>query len=252
MIAFRVLVRALTLCFVAALSAVMLSLMGWWVVAVVTSVGFGFLAMSVGEGWLDERRGSTSIAAFGGLIIVVGASLLSLGSVEQRLWPSRASGFSLERAHDDFWATSFAFQSARPMPKLVGQAPVLGRYANAVDTVTVVPVVDESWKPEEPIMVWAVARRATRDERARLWEQPIRTGVRVSGFFASEYQKAVAEACRSHELRAARDPLFIEWTPSPNVSLLAAWRVLGAIVLASALSLFVLILLMRIFQPRRR
>jgi hypothetical protein len=252
LIAFRVLGRALLLCFGASLAAVMLSLAGWWIVALFASVGFGYLAMSVGEGWLDERRGSTSIAAFGGLLIVVGASLLGLGSVEQRLWPNHASGFALERAHDDFWATSFGFSSGRPRPELAGQAPVLGRFGTAVDTVSVVPVVDESWKPDEPIMVWAVARRATRDERSRLWSQPIRIGVRVSGFYGSAYQEAVVAACRSHELRASRDPLFIEWTPAPDASLIAAWRTLGAIALVAALSLFVLILIMRVLQPRRR
>ncbi|HXK19999.1 MAG TPA: hypothetical protein VNG33_19445, partial [Polyangiaceae bacterium] len=109
MIAFRVLGRALLLCGGASLAAVVLSLAGWWMVAIFTSVGFGFLGMSVGVGWLDERRGSTSVAGFGGLLIVVAASIMSLGSVEQRLWPHRAADFTLERAHDDFWATSFVF-----------------------------------------------------------------------------------------------------------------------------------------------
>jgi hypothetical protein len=236
----------------ASLAAVMLSLAGWWMVAIITSVGFGFLGMSVGEGWLDERRGSTSIAAFGGLLIVVGASLVSLGTVERRLWPSHASGFTLERAHDDFFPTSFGFQSARPKPELGGEAPVFGRYGTAIDTVTVVPVVEDTWKPDEPVMVWAVARKATRDERSRLWNQPIRLGVRVSGFYVSDYQKAVAEACRSHELRASRDPLFIEWTPTPEASLASAWRGLGTIALIATLALFVLILFVKIVQPGRR
>jgi hypothetical protein len=252
LIALRVLGRALLLCFGASLAAVVLSLAGWWIVAIFSSLGFGFLAMSLGEGWLDDRRGSTSVAAFGGLLIVVSASLLSLGSVEQRLWPSHASGFTLEQAREDFWATSFGFRSGRPRPELVGRAPVLGRYGTAIDTVTVVPVVDESWTPEEPILVWAVARQATLAERARLWNQPIRLGVRVSGFYASDYQQAVAAASRQHQLRASRDPLFIEWTPAPQSSLIAAWRALGAIVLVATVALFVLILTMRVFQPRRR
>jgi hypothetical protein len=208
--------------------------------------------MSVGGTWLDERRGSTSVAAFGGLIIVVTASVMSLASVEQRLWPSHASGFTLEQAHEDFWATSFGFRSGRPRPELGGQASVFGRHGTALDTVSVVPVVEESWKPDEPIMVWAVARQATRAERERLWEQPIRLGVRVSGFYVSDYQEAVAEACRRHELRAIRDPLFIEWTPAPDASMIAAWRTLGTIGLVAGLALFVLILVMKIFQPRRR
>ena len=252
MIVFRVLARALLLCFGASLAAVVLSLAGWWMVALFTSVGFGFLGMSVGGSWLDERRGSTSVAAFGGLIIVATASVISLASVEQRLWPSRASGFTLEQAHDDFWATSFAFRNGRPRPELGGQAPVFGRHGSAVDTVSVVPVVEENWKPDEPIMVWAVARRETRAERARLWEQPIGLGVRVSGFYVSEYEEAVAEACRRHELRASREPLFIEWTPTPDASLIAAWRALGTIALIAGLSLFVLVLIVKIFQPRRR
>jgi len=252
LIALKVLGRALLLCFGASLAAVVLSLAGWWMVAILTSVGFGFLAMSLGQGWLDERRGGTSVAAFGGLLIVVGASLVSLGSVEQRLWPSRASGLTLEQAHDDFWATSFGFRSGRPRPELAGQAPVFGRHGAAVDTVSVVPVVDESWKPDEPIMVWAVARQATRSARAQLWQQPVGLGVRVSGFYVSEYQAAVKEACSSHQLRASREPLFIEWTPAPDASLIAAWRSLGTIVLVAALSLFFLILLVKVFQPRRR
>jgi hypothetical protein len=93
--------------------------------------------------------------------------------------------------------------------------------------VSVVPVVDESWTPKEPIFVWAVARKATRGERARLWRQPIGVGLRVSGFFASEYEAAARAACASHELRTVREPLFIEWTPSPQASLIAAWRTLG-------------------------
>lgn len=248
----RVLVRASLLCFGASLAAVVLSLAGWWMVAIFLSVGFGFLGMSVGQGLLDERRGSTSVAAFGGLVIVVAASVLSLASVEQRLWPYRVSGYTLERAHDDFWASSFEFQSGRPKPELAGQAPVFGRHGSTVDSVFVVPVVEASWKPEDPILVWAVARRATRPERARLWQRPSGVGVRVAGFYASDYQAAVADACRSHELRAARDPLFIEWTPTPHESLLDAWRVLGTIALVATGALFVLILLMRIVQPRRR
>jgi hypothetical protein len=252
MMVLRVLGRALLLCFGASLAAVVLSLAGWWMVAIFSSVGFGFLAMSLGGGWLDERRGSTSVAAFGGLIIVVAASIVTLGSVEQRLWPNRASGFALERAHDDFWATSFAFQSGRPRPELAGQAAVFGRHGTAVDSVSVVPVVEESWKPEDPIMVWAVARRETKQERSRLWQQPNGIGVRVSGFYVSDYQAAVKDACRSHELRSSRDPLFIEWTTAPDASLIAAWRRLGTIVLVATLSLFVLIVMVKIFQPRRR
>jgi hypothetical protein len=250
--AFRVLGRAVLLCFGASLAAVVLSLAGWWVVAIFASVGFGFLGMSVGEGWLDDRRGSSSVAAFAGLLIVVTAGVLSLGSVEERLWPKQASGISLERAHDDFWATSFAFESGRPKPELGGQAPVFGRHGTAIDTASVVPVVDESWKPEDPILVWAVARRATREERARLWQLPHGLGVRVSGLYVSDYQEAVKDACRSHELHAGRDPLFIEWTPTPQASLIAAWRALGTIGLVATASLFVLILLVKIFQPRRR
>jgi len=251
-IALRVLGRTLLLCFGASLTAVLLSLAGWWMVAIFISVGFGFLAMSLGEGMLADRRGSTSIAAFGGLIIVVSASVVSLVRVEQRLWPSHASGRTLEEAHADFSATSFGFRSGRPRPELAGEAAVLGRYGSAVDTVSVVPVVEESWKPDEPILVWAVARKATRQERSRLWEQPIRVGVRVSGFYASDYQEAVKAAGRKHQLRASQDPLFIEWTPAPDASLVAAWRALGTVVLVATLALFVLILTMRVFQPRRR
>jgi hypothetical protein len=254
--ALRVLGRALLVCLGASLTAVLLSLAGWWMVGILTGLGFGFLAMSLGEGLLDDRRGSTSIASFGGLIIVVAASIVSLGSVEQRLWPSGASGLTLEEAseaaHASFWASSFGFRSGRPRPELGGQAPVLGRYGTAVDTVSVVPLVEENWKPDEPILVWAVARQATRAERARLWQQPVKMGVRVSGFFASSYQAAAEQACRTHQLRNSQDPLFIEWTPAPDASLIAAWRKLGTIVLVATLALFVLIVLMRVFQPRRR
>jgi hypothetical protein len=251
-IALRVLGRALLLCLGASLSAVVLSLAGWWMVALFTSVGFGFLAMSLGQGWLDERSGSSSVAAFGGLLIVVTASVMSLASVEQRLWPKRASGVTLEQAHDDFASSSFAFQSARPKPELVGQAPVFGRHSTVVDNVSVVPVVDDSWKPDDPIMVWAVARQATRQERSRLWQQAAGVGVRVSGFYVSDYQAAVAQACLRHELRTAREPLFIEWTPAPDASLVEAWRALGTIVLTATIALFVLILAIKIVQPRRR
>jgi hypothetical protein len=245
-----VLVRALLVCFGASLAAVLLSLAGWWTVAIFISLGFGYLAMSVGEGWLHHRRRSTSIAAFGGLVIVVGASIMSLGSVEQRLWPGRASGLTLEEAHADAWSTTFAFRSGRPRPELGGKAPVLGRFGTAVDTVSVVPVVEESWTAAEPIAVWAVARKATLPERSRLWEQPIRIGVRVSGFYLSDYQEAAARACRTHRLRSSQEPLFIEWTPAPDASLIAAWRSLGAIVLVAALALFGLNLLMKVFQWR--
>ncbi len=252
MIALRVLGRALLVCFGASLTAVLLSLAGWWMVAIFISVGFGFLAMSVGDGLLGDRRASTSVAGFGGLLIVVSASIVSLVSVEQRLWPSRASGLTLEEAHADFSATSFGFRGGRVRPELGGQASVLGRYGSAIDTVSVVPVVEESWKPEEPILVWAVARKATRQERAQLWEQPIRIGVRVSGFYASSYLEAAQAAGRIHKLRVNQDPLFIEWTPTPDASLITAWRTLGKIVLVATLAMFFLILVMRVFQPRRR
>ena len=252
MSALRVLVRAALLCGGAALTAVVLSLAGWWMVALFTSVGFGFLAMSLGEAWLDPRRGSTTVAGFGGLVIVVAASVVSLGSVEVRLWPHLASGMTLERARDDFWASSFTFGTARPKPELGGEAPVLGRYGSAIDTASVVPVVDESWTPEDPVFVWAVARKETRGERAQLWRQPTGVGLRVSGFFVSEYEAAAKAACASHQLRTVRDPLFIEWTPAPQASLIAAWRTLGTIVLIATLAAFALIATMKIFQPRRR
>jgi hypothetical protein len=252
LIALRVLGRALLLCSGASLAAVLLSLAGWWMVALLVSVGFGFLGMSLGEGWLDNRRASTSLAAFGGLLIVVVASIMSLASVEQRLWPSQASGVTLEQAHEDFRATSFAFSEGLPRPELGGQAPVLGRYATAVDTVSVVPVVEASWKPDQPIMVWAVARNATRAERERLWKEPIRLGVRVSGFYTSDYLTAAQSACHSHQLRLGPEPLFIEWTPAPQASLVAAWRTLGTIAVVFALALFALIVVARVLQPGRR
>jgi hypothetical protein len=76
--------------------------------------------------------------------------------------------------------------------------------------------------------------------------------VRVAGFYVSDYQEATKAACRAHQLRASQDPLFIEWTPTPDASLTASWRALGSIVLIATAALFVLVLLVRIFQPRRR
>jgi len=251
MIVLRLLGRSLLWCFGASLAAVLLSLAGWWMVAVVTGLGFGYLAMSVGDGWLRDRRSSTSIAAFGALLIVAGASIASLGSVEQMLWPKRASGVTLEQAHEDVWSSTFGFRGGRPRPELAGNAPVLGRYGLAVDTVSVVPVVEDNWTPQQPILVWAVARKATLPERSRLWEQPIRIGVRVSGFYVADYKEAVSRASSSHQLRASPDPLFIEWTPAPDASLSAAWRSLGAIVIVAALSLFGLTVLMKVFQLGR-
>lgn len=249
--AFRVLGRALLLCGVSSLAAVILSLAGWWMVALFSSVGFGFLAMSLGQGWLNERGSGTAMAAFGGLFIVATASIMSLASVEQRLWPYAVWGVSLEGAHDNFWATSFGFQAAQPRPDLGGEAPVFGRYHDTVDAVTVVPVVDGSWKADDRVMVWAVARSATKRERSQLWAQPLGLGVRVAGFYDADYQAAVKDACSRHELRSAQDPLFIEWTPSPSASLIAAWRRLGTIVLIAGLSLWGLILIVKILQPRR-
>jgi hypothetical protein len=250
--ALRVLGRAFLLCFGASLAAIVLSLSGWWMVAIFTSVGFGFLGMSLGQGWLAERATSTSVAAFCGLVIVVSASIMSLATVEQRLWPNRVVVSTTERAQGNFLATSFGFQRARPKPELRGDAPVFGRHSSTVDTVTVVPVVDDSWTPQEPILVWAVARRATLQERSRWWGQPIGDGVRISGFYVSDYQNAVADACRRHELRAGRDPLFVEWTPTPQASLVAAWHALGTITVIATLLLFVLLLLAKLFGPRRR
>jgi hypothetical protein len=230
----------------------MLGLAGMWWLALFTSVGFGFLGMSVGERWLDARAGGTSLAAFGGLLIVAASSIVSLGSVDERLWPNHVSGLTLEQAQENLWATSFAFRGARAKPELGGEAPVFGRYGNALDYASVVPIVEESWKPEEPILVWAVARRANRAERSRLWQQPIGLGVRVAGLYTSDYQEAVKTACRRHELRSSREPLFIEWTPTPQASLSAAWRTLGSIVGIAAGLLFVLNVVVKIFQPRRR
>jgi hypothetical protein len=251
-IALRVLGRVLLVCFGASLTAVLLSLAGWWMVGIFTSLGFGFLGMSLGEGLLDDRRGSTRIAALGGLLIVVGTSIVSLVSVEQRLWPNATSGLTLEEAHADFSSTSFGFRGARVRPELGGQAQVLGKYGSPIDTVSVAPVVEENWKPEDPVLVWAVARSKTQKERSELWKQPIQAGVRVSGFYVSDYQAAAETASRMHKLRIGRDPLFIEWTPAPNTSLVAAWRALVTPVVVASAALFVLILLMRIFQPGRR
>jgi hypothetical protein len=207
-------IRSLLLCAGATLAAVLLSLAGWWIVAIFVSVGFGFLGMSVGE--LDDRRGSSSVAAFGGLLIVVTASILSLARVETRLWPKHATGLTLEQAHEDPWPTSFTFAGGRPRPELIGRAAVFGRYGSTVDNVSVVPVVEESWTPQDPIHVWAVARRDTFAERSRLWREPIRSGVRVAGFYASDYQSAVSNAHTSYSLRVAPDPLFIQIRCSSN------------------------------------
>lgn len=248
----RVLVRAALLCFGATLAAVVLGLAGLWWIALFTSVGFGFLGMSIGERWLDSRSGARSVAAFGGLFIVVAASIVALGDVDERLWPNHVVGLTLEQAQENLWATSFAFRGARAMPELGGEAPVFGRYGNAVDYASVVPVVEEGWKPDEPIVVWAVARQATRKERAQLWHQPLGLGVRVAGMFTSDYQEAVKAACRSHQLSSTREPLFIEWTSSPQASLLAAWRTLGTIVAIATGLLFALNVVAKVFQPRRR
>jgi hypothetical protein len=248
----RVLVRAALVCGGASLAAAVLSLGGLWWLALFTSVGFGFLGMSVGEGWLDHRRGSSTVAAFLGLLIVATAGILSIVQVEARLWPYHKAGYTLEQAHDNVFASSFGFTSAQPKPELSGEASVLGRYGSTVDRVTVVPLIDESWKPGEPILVWAVSRRADLPERQRLWRQAVNVGVRVAGFYSSEYEAAVKDACGRHDLRAGRDPLFIEWTPTPQASLVAAWRALGTIAGIAALSLIVLTIVVKIFQPRRR
>jgi hypothetical protein len=246
----RLLGRSLLWCFGASLAAVLLSLAGWWMVAIVTGVGFGFLAMSVGEGWLRDRRRSTSIAGLGALLIVAGASVASVGSVEQMLWPKHAEGLTLEEASEDVWSSTFGFRSGRPRPELVGTAPALGRYGLAIDTVSVVPVVEESWTPKDPVAVWAVARQATLPERLRLWEQPIRTGVRVSGLYVADYLEAASRVSGSRGLRVGQHPLFIAWTPRPEASLLAAWRSLAVIALVAALALFSLIWVMKVFQLR--
>lgn len=247
----RVIVRAALVCAGASLAAALMSLGGLWWLALFTSVGFGFLGMSVGEGWLDHRRGSSTVAAFLGLLIVASAGILSIVQVEERLWPYHKWGYTLEQAHDNVWATSFQFSVAEPKPELAGEAAVFGRYGSTVDRVTVVPVIDETWKAGEPILVWAVSRRADLAERSRLWRQPVNIGVRVGGFYSSEYEAAVKDACRRHELRAGRDPLFIEWTPTPRVSLVAAWRALGSIVLVASVLLIVLNVVVKIFQPRK-
>lgn len=248
MILFRMLGRALLVCLGACVAAVLLSLAGWWQVAILVGVGFGYLAMSVGDGWLADRRAGTAIAAWGGLLIVVAASIVSVLNVEQRLWPSHASGLTLEEAHTEQWSTSFAFPSGRPRPELAGTAPVPGGWAPAIDTVSVVPVVEEGWTAAEPILVWAVARQASLPERSRLWQQPSRVGVRVAGFYVSSYEEAAARAASSRGLRVGPNPLFLEWTPEPGSSLLAAWRSLGIIVLIASLSLFGLTLVMKVFQ----
>jgi hypothetical protein len=249
---FKLLIRAALISIGASLSGAVLGMTGLWWLAILASVVAGFLGMSVGDEWLDHRRGSTTMAAIGGLVIVAAAGIVSLGSVEQRLWPKHASGLTLEQAHDDTWATSFSFQKARTRPELAGRASVLGRYGASVNDVSVVPVVEDGWTQSEPILVWAVAQRATRQERLRLWQQPLGQGVRVSGFYNSDYEKAVKDACQTHDLHAGREPLFIEWTTTPRASLLEAWRSLGQIALVSALALIILNVLVKIFQPRRR
>jgi hypothetical protein len=249
---FKLLTRAALLSIGVPLSAVVMSLGGLWWLAILASVVAGFLGMSVGDEWLDQRRGSTTVAAFGGLIIVAAAGVVSIGSVEQRLWPKHVSGLTLEQAQLDLWATSFSFSGAKPRPELGGRASVLGRYGGAVNDVSVVPLIEEGWTPADPILVWAVAQRETRQERSRLWQLPNAQGVRISGFYTSDYEHAVKDACSSHDLHAGRDPLFIEWTPTPQASLLAAWHRLGSIMLVSAVSLIVLNVLMKMFQPRRR
>jgi hypothetical protein len=249
---FRVITRAALICAGASLAAAVLSLGGVWWLALFTSVGFGFLGMSVGEGWLHPRHGSSTLAAFAGLFIVAAAGFISLAQVEQRLWPYHKSGYTLEQAHDNVLASSFTFSGAQVKADLRGEAAVLGRYNSTVDRVTVVPLVDESAKLDEPILVWAVSRRADLAERSRLWHQSIGIGVRVGGFYSSAYEEAAKDACRRHELHVGRDPLFIEWTPSPTASLVAAWRALGTIVLIAALSLVVVVVVVKIIQPSHK
>jgi len=244
----KVLLRALLVCGVAVIVAVLLSLLGLWIVAIVTSVVIGLFALGIGAGLLDDKKDSTAIPTFGGLVIVVAASAVSIGMIEENLWPGTASGLRLEEAKAHPWATTLAFREGVVRTEWEGSAPVLGRYNEALDYVYVVPVVGDDWTPDRPIQVWAVARRDTWGERAKLWKQPIRIGVRVRGSLVENYLDAVKDARESYHLRSDPDPVFIEWTPTPEKSIARGWHVLGITIMMSTIAIFSLTVLTRLFQ----
>ncbi len=227
-------------------SEALLSLSGLWVVSVFTSVGGGFWAMRAGRGLLDDRRNGWMVAAFGGLLIVVIAGLMSMVTIEENLWPGTVSGITLAEAPAHRWASVFQFSEGEVRADLAGSVGIYDRHAVQVDDTTVAPIVAADWTPEQPVAVWAVARRDTLDTRRDRWKQRLRAGVRVAGFHVSDYLAAIGDARARHRLRSVLDPVLVDWTPAPEAALATVWSAFATIVGIASISMFVTILLARL------
>ncbi|MFO1078581.1 MAG: hypothetical protein U1E73_12730 [Planctomycetota bacterium] len=248
MILLRVLARTLLLCGGTALVAVLLSLSGLWIVSLFTSAGGGFLAMQAGRGLIGDKSNGWMVAAFGGLLIVVIAGVVSVATIEENLWPGTVSGISLAEASAHPWASVLEFREGEVRADLAGSVGIYDRHAVEIDDTTVAPIVGADWTPDQPVAVWAVARRETLPARRDLWKQRVRTGVRVGGFYVSDYLEAIGDARAHHHLRSALDPVLVEWTPAPEAALASGWRTFATIVGIAWISLFFTILLARFLR----
>jgi hypothetical protein len=244
----KVLLRALAVSAVCVTAVVLLNLFGLWIAAILASVVLGLSALFVGAGLLDDTKNSAALSGFGGLVVVVAASLVSSGMIEEPLWPGTVSGLTLNEAGAHQWATILAFREGVVRTEWEGYAPVFGKYNEALDYAYVAPVVGDGWTRDQPIGVWAVARRGTYDERVELWKQPVQIGVRVRGALVENYLAAVKDARESYDLRSDPHPIFIEWTPTPEKSIERGWRILGNAIMGSTIALFSLALVARLFQ----
>jgi len=134
----------------ACLIGALLSVLGWWMFSLFTSVGFGFAGMAVAASQLDENKRGTMFAIVASLIIVAGTAFMASFEIEHRPWPSKVSGISVEEAPSHPWANTFYFRDGRVLTDLEGSADIYGgspksAHAARVDVAYAVPVVPEGW-----------------------------------------------------------------------------------------------------------
>jgi len=102
------------------------------------------------------------------------------------------------------------------------------------------------------VAVWAVAKRSVYPERSQFWQLPLRAGARVVGVNVSDYLEAVDFSASVNHLSSVRDPVLIEWMPTPEATVPQAWELLGTIAAIGTFLMVALVGIVKIFSGRGR
>jgi len=217
-------------CFVSAV----LTIFGFSMVAIFTSIGFGVAGVTRVAPLLAEQKKGASVLFFICFFLVTTAGILADGMIEHPLWSIKAQGITLDETHKSPHATVFYFHNAQARPDLIETADIWGSTgkggSHRIDTAFVVPIVPEDWTRDRPVNVWAVSKRENYPEQSSHWKSPVHGGARIVGLNVSDYQNAIDMAKKVRDLDSVENPLLIELSQYPEDLVMAAWTRLGWII----------------------